>query len=88
MLDSLVVLSYYNTIPDTRSQTAMVDMLFFKTNGKLQTSNVFLDLFLILIIKFVLTAACLSLPIPSGLFMPVFMLEAYSGASVEKHFLT
>ena len=37
MLDSLVVLSYYKTIPDTRSQTAMVDMLFFKTNGKLQS---------------------------------------------------
>ena len=70
MLDSLVVLSYYKTIPDTRSQTAMVGVIF-KTNGKLQSSNVVLDLFLILIIKFVLTAACLSLPIPSGLFMPV-----------------
>merc|ERR1711871_1074309 len=79
MLESFVVLSYYNTIPDTRSQTAMVDMLFFKTNYKLQTSNVFVDLFVILMMKFVLTAACLSLPIPSGLFMPVFMLGGILG---------
>ena len=45
MLDSLVVLSYYKTIPDTRSQTAMVDMLFFKTNGKLQSLTWFLIYF-------------------------------------------
>ena len=80
MFESIVVISYYNTIPDLRSQTAMVDMLFFKTNDKTKSStSVVLDLTFIFITRFALTAACLSLPIPAGLFMPVFLLGGILG---------
>eukprot|EP00943_MAST-04B_sp_MAST-4B-sp1_P007133 g7133.t1 len=79
-LESIIVVCYYDTIPDLRSQTATVDMLFFKTSNKMKnTSTVLLDLSFIFVSRFALTAACLSLPIPAGLFMPVFLLGGILG---------
>ena len=76
LLECALSLSLHRTVPAAAKQKDLITLLF----DEKEVSQIKLPTILVLFCaKFVLTALCCSLPLPSGLFTPVFTVGALSG---------
>ena len=86
ILESCVVLLYYPTLPVVKSQKAFVIGLFRDSNSQMLSDNIPFDLAVLFVLKFILTAFCLTLPLTAGLFVPTLLLGAIFGRFVGELF--
>ena len=76
LMNSVVTRIFWETFPAIRTQRTLIDTLFLPGN---ELSSLVWHLGALLLVNFFLTAACLTLPIPAGLFIPVLVIGALTG---------
>jgi H+/Cl- antiporter ClcA len=74
--NSLVTRIFWNVLPAVRTQRSLIDTLFLPGNVLGQFTW---HIGALLLVNFFLTALCITLPIPTGLFIPVLVIGALTG---------
>ena len=76
VLECALSLALHQSVPSAAKQKDLINILFDeKEVSQIRLSTIFL----LGVAKFILTALCCSLPLPSGLFTPVFTIGALTG---------
>ena len=76
LANCLVVYLFWDNFSSLRTQRSLINRLFLPGND---LNSLWWELGLLLLANFLLTAVCITLPIPAGLFIPVLVIGALTG---------